>query len=124
VYLHRNDGEQLAFAGLWEEWHRGDQRLRSTTIITCGANELIAPIHDRMPVVLPPTAWAEWLDRGVDDTAALGRLLVPAPPALFAVHDVSPEVNSVRNNGAHLIEPTEAATPAEPTLALGDDSAS
>jgi putative SOS response-associated peptidase YedK len=121
VYLHRGDGEQLAFAGLWEEWHRGDQRLRSTTIITCAANELIAPIHDRMPVVLPPTAWRDWLDPAIDDTATLGQLLVPAPPALFAVHEVSTEVNSVRNKGPHLIEPAEPAAPAEPTLALGDD---
>lgn len=117
VYLRRQDGEPLAFAGLWEEWHRGDDRLRSTTIITCGANELIAPIHDRMPVVLAPSAWDEWLDPRVDDTAALGRLLVPAPPALFAVHDVGTEVNNVRNSGAHLIDPVAAD---QPTLALGD----
>lgn len=118
VYLQRKDGELLAFAGLWEEWHRGDERLRSTTIITCEANDLIAKIHDRMPVVLPPSAWDAWLDPAGDDTPALGKLLVPAPPALFAVHDVSAEVNNVRNQGAHLIAPVAAE---QPTLALDDN---
>lgn len=111
VFLHRQDGEPLAFAGLWEEWHHGDERLRSTTIITCAANDLIAPIHDRMPVLLAPSAWDEWLDRSIDDTASLGRFLVPAPPALFAVHEVSTEVNNVRNKGSHLIDPVDAGAP-------------
>lgn len=123
-YIHRSDGEPLAFAGLWEVW-RGpssvagvrvpvaagsgasdedpEVRVRSCTIITTSANETMAPIHDRMPVILPPSAWATWLDPNQNDVELLGKLLVPAPAAL-TMHPVNPEVNNVRNKGPHLIE--------------------
>lgn len=106
VYIHRVDGEPLAFAGLWERWQRpeGDP-VRSTTIITGPANDRIAEVHDRMPIVLPPSAWEPWLDPDFDDAAALGDLLVPAPSQLFTIHPVSREVNNPRRKGAHLIEP-------------------
>ncbi len=75
-FIRRRDGEPLAFAGLWEIWHdpqQGDDapRIRTCTIITTRANELVAPIHDRMPVVLPESAWDEWLDRENHDVDAL-----------------------------------------------------
>jgi putative SOS response-associated peptidase YedK len=108
-YAARPDGEPLAFAGLWEEWRgpdRGrDERLRSTTILTTTPNEVMAEIHDRMPVILPPTAWDEWLDPTNDDLEALGRLLVPAPPEVLTLRPVSTEVNNVRNRGPHLVDP-------------------
>lgn len=104
-YFEREDGEPLAFAGLWEEWHKGDEPgLRSCTIVTCAANETVADIHDRMPVVLPPSAWEEWLDPAVDDIEHLGKLLVPAPPTLLVVRQVSTDVNNVRNQGPELVE--------------------
>ena len=107
-FIARTDGEPLAFAGLWEEWrdpaHDGGGRLRSTTIITTAANETMAPIHDRMPVILPPAAWAAWLDPVQADLEVLGRLLVPAPAHLLTLRPVSTEVNNVRNDGAHLVE--------------------
>ena len=124
-FIHRVDGEPLAFAGLWEVW-RGpssvagvrvpvpagagatsedpEVRVRSCTIITTSANETMAPVHDRMPVILPPSAWASWLDPDQNDIDLLGKLLVPAPAALLTMYPVSTEVNSVRNKGAHLIE--------------------
>lgn len=113
-FIHRPDGEPYAFAGLWEVWKgdEADDRLRSTTIITTTANEPMAEIHDRMPVILPPSAWDEWLDPTNDDLDSLGRLLVPAPPALITMHPVSTDVGNVRNQGAHLIEEVEP----EPTV--------
>ena len=81
--------------------------LHSCTIITTTANATMEPVHDRMPVILPASKWDEWLDPGNDDTAALGELLVPAPPTLLRLQPVSTEVNNVRNKGPHLIEPVE-----------------
>lgn len=110
-FIRRPDGEPLAFAGLWEEWkgpdRDGSQRLRSATIITTAPNETMAPIHDRMPVILPPTAWDEWLDPANGDLASLGRLLVPAPPQILTLHPVSTDVGNVRNRGPQLTEPIE-----------------
>ena len=109
--ITRADGEPLAFAGLWEEWRSPDapraERLRSTTIITTTPNDLLATIHDRMPVILPPSAWDEWLDPERADVDTLGKLLVPAPSGILTMHPVSTEVNNVRNDGTHLIEPAE-----------------
>lgn len=112
-FIHRPDDEPLALAGLWEEWHspdRGDgagETLRSTTIITTTPNEPMAAIHDRMPVILPANAWAEWLDPANADVDTLGRLLVPAPPEIITMHPVSTEVGNVRNRGAHLVDPVD-----------------
>lgn len=107
-FIHRPDGEPYAFAGLWEVWKGPDkdqEPLRSCTIITTTPNPEMAKIHDRMPVILPPSAWDTWLDRDVDDLDLLGRLLVPASPAVTTMHPVSTEVNNVRNNGEQLTEP-------------------
>lgn len=113
-FMHHRDGEPLAFAGLWEQWRRDDEPvLRSCTIITCAPNETMAPIHDRMPAILPPSAWDQWLDPANDDQDALQGLLVPAPPALLVVRPVSTEVNNVRNKGAHLIDEVEVPAPGE-----------
>lgn len=105
-YIERPDGEPYALAGLWEVW-RGEDKdqepLRSCTIITTSPNEAMARIHDRMPVILPASAWDTWLDREVDDLDLLGKLLVPAPASIITMHPVSTEVNNVRNDGEHLI---------------------
>jgi putative SOS response-associated peptidase YedK len=105
VIRHR-DGSPLAFAGLWEVWHDAeDQPLRTCVIITTEANRLLAPIHDRMPVVLPPDAWDEWLDPENQDVARLQKLLVPAPAKEFEAYEISTLVNNVRHEGPELIEP-------------------
>ena len=120
-FISRPDGEPLAFAGLWEEWkgpdRSGDQRLRSATIITTEANATMAPVHDRMPVILPPSAWDAWLDEDNADLDTLGRLLVPAPPEILTLRPVSTEVNNVRNKGAQLIERVEPAAQTPPASA-------
>ncbi len=121
-FIHGRDEQPLAFAGLWEQWRRDDEpALRSCTIVTCAANEVMAPIHDRMPVILPASAWNEWLDPTNDDQVGLQGLLVPAPPALLVVRPVSTEVNNVRNKGAHLLDPVDvSAVDAAP--AANDDA--
>ena len=120
-YFTRVDGELLAFAGLWEEWRGperdGSQFMRSVTILTTAANGAMSPIHDRMPVILPPSSWDGWLDRSQDDLANLDALLVPAPDSLLAMRAVSTEVNNARSAGRQLIDPVEpAATEVQGTL--------
>ena len=124
-FIHRPDDEPLALAGLWEEW-RGpdrsrDDRLRSTTIITTAANVTMAPLHDRMPVILPAASWAEWLDPDHTDVDLLSHLLVPAPPELLVLRPVGTEVGNVRNDGPHLIDAVEPApTASDASLPFGD----
>lgn len=118
MYMSRVDGEPFAFAGLWEVWkdknHTDDDgeplELYSCTIITGEPNDAVAEVHDRMPVMLPPDTWDQWLDRDNDDTESLQGLLVPAPSQLIRIHPVSTEVNNVRNNGPELIEEAEPVT--------------
>ena len=108
IYIHRVDDEPLAFAGLWETWRgadRNDEPLYTCTIITTTANETMAPVHDRMPVILPPERWEQWLDPDMQDTEQLSRLLVPAPASLLTLYPVTTAVNHVRNKGAELIVP-------------------
>ncbi len=69
----------------------------------------MAPIHDRMPVILPASAWDEWLDPTNDDLESLGRLLVPAPSSLIVMHPVSTDVNNVRNQGSQLTKAIDEA---------------
>jgi putative SOS response-associated peptidase YedK len=108
-FVHPPEGEMFALGGLWTQWKGTDasgQRVvvRSTTIITGEPNEKMAEIHDRMPLILPPSAWDEWLDPDQQDLDALGKLLVPAPPEVITLRPVSTEVNNVRNQGAHLVD--------------------
>lgn len=110
-YFHLADGQPMAFAGLWEVWKGPDgSKLRSSTIVTTAANEAIADLHDRMPVILPASAWDAWLDPANDDLDTLGRLLVPAPASVIASYEVGNEVNNVRNQGPYLIEPAAPET--------------
>jgi putative SOS response-associated peptidase YedK len=101
--------EPLAFAGLWEVWRDRDdpqaEPLQSCVIITTRANEVVAPFHHRMPVVLGRQDWDAWLDRDTDDVAALQRLLLPAPAGDLEVWPVSSRVNNSANEGPDLLEP-------------------
>lgn len=110
-FISSPDGTPYALAGLWEEWQGKDRaagsRLRSCTIVTGPPNEVVGEIHDRMPVILPTSAWEAWLDPDNRDLEALQRLLVPAPADLTVARPVGPGVSNVRNDGPHLIEPVE-----------------
>jgi putative SOS response-associated peptidase YedK len=122
MFIARPDGEPLALAGLWEVWrgpdkdNPSDEVLRSCTIITGEPNDKIAEIHDRMPIILPPSAWEEWLDPDNDDLEALVKLLVPAPSHLLELRPVSLLVNNVREKGPELLAPFDPDVPADGTL--------
>jgi putative SOS response-associated peptidase YedK len=117
IYISRSDGRPLAFAGLYELWRdpavaREDEDawLWTATIITTSAPDELGMIHDRMPMIIDPGRWADWLDPANTDTADLRALLVPAAASGLATYPVSTAVNSVRNNGPHLIDPVAAGS--------------
>jgi putative SOS response-associated peptidase YedK len=103
-YFHLRDEDLFAFAGLFDTWRDPQGRpLETYTIITIAANELLAPIHERMPVILPRDAEALWLDPEIEDAELLTALLRPYPAEAMEAYPVSRRVNSVRNNDADLI---------------------
>ncbi len=107
------DGGVFALAGLWEIWTGPDGgELQSSTILTIEANDLMAPIHDRMPLILEKDDWADWLGSGAEDSPArlsqLQHLLRPYDPAQMKLQPVSSYVNSPRNEGEQCIEPVES----------------
>jgi putative SOS response-associated peptidase YedK len=106
--IRRRDGKPLAFAGLWDTWKDAEgHRLRSCVIITCPANDEIVGLHDRMPVILGESDWADWLDPANHDTPRLQDLLVPAPTDLLELFPVSTDVNNVRNDAPELADPID-----------------
>jgi len=100
----------MTFAGLWDLWRAPDgTAIKSFTIITTRANELAAAIHDRMPVILPPPCWAEWLGE-IDATPdQLKAMLRPYPSERMALWPVDKRVGNVRNDSPDLFEPLRAA---------------
>jgi len=113
-YIRREDGGVLAFAGLYELWRDKDRPgddpdswLWTATIITTRAEDEVGRIHDRMPMVIEPDRWSDWLDPTAASTEALHGLMTPAASVHLTTYPVSTEVNSVRNNGPGLIEPME-----------------
>lgn len=106
MFISRADGDPLAFAGLHERWidAEGLREIHTCTIITTTANDMMGEIHDRMPVMLAPVDWDEWLDVDNENDTDLQRLLVPAPNELLSAYPVSDSVNSVKNNNSSLIE--------------------
>jgi len=115
VYISSKDSRPLAFAGIWETWQSSAnssdvESLTSCAILTGPPNELILPLHDRMPMILGRDRWADWLDRSSEDVERLQAMLEPAPEDWLQWWPVSLRVNSVRNNDESLINAT-AVTP-------------
>lgn len=102
-YIHPVGEELFAFAGLMENWKGPDGELHTTCILTTTPNALMAKIHDRMPVILPKTAWEAWLHASPDSND-LKALLVACPSELMAAHSVGASVGNVRNDAPELIE--------------------
>jgi putative SOS response-associated peptidase YedK len=90
-------GEPFAFAGLWEHWEKGGgEPLETCTVLTTEANDIVRPVHGRMPVILPESAYAAWLDPGVKAPGVLLELLQPFPAAEMTAVPVGLRVNSPR----------------------------
>ena len=102
----RTDGAPMAMAGLWEHWKdpNSDEVIESCTILVTAANELVKPIHDRMPVLLDPEAFATWLDPENQDREALKGMLWPYPSDALQAVPVSRRVNNPRNDDPGLVE--------------------
>ncbi len=115
--IRRSDRAPMAMAGLWSLWRdpASGHWVPSCAVITTVANATVAPLHDRMPVLLTEEDWDQWLDPAEPSAELMREVLVPAPPHLLQRYPVSSSVNSVRNEGPGLIEP-EALSP---SLALG-----
>jgi putative SOS response-associated peptidase YedK len=118
-YIRMKDGKPFAFAGLWEVWHdraapRDTPPLVTCTIITGQPNELVRDIHDRMPVILQPKHYRQWLETPEEQAESLLRLLAPYPPDLMEAYTVSREVNSPKNDAPRLIEPAAEEPLAKP----------
>lgn len=106
--ITRPDEEPFAMAGLWEEWEANGTERETLTIITTDANEAIAPIHDRMPVILEPDEEALWLNDA--DEGELRSLLDPFPTDLTTVSPISTAVNDPANDSPEVIEPVDRGT--------------
>jgi putative SOS response-associated peptidase YedK len=113
-YIHPADDGVMAFAGIYELWRPKDDDgdfLWTASIITTDATDDLGRIHDRMPMLVTPDHWADWLDPGNSDTKHLIATMLPAVPDAaggLTSYPVSTAVNSVRNNGPDLIEPVTA----------------
>jgi putative SOS response-associated peptidase YedK len=105
-FIRLADDRPFAFAGLWEFWEGPDHSaLESCTLITTSANELMAPIHDRMPVILSPDDYDRWLDPAIQKPDQLQPLLRPYPSGEMLAYPVSTHVNNPRNEDAECIAP-------------------
>jgi putative SOS response-associated peptidase YedK len=99
------DGKPFAFAGLWEAAELEGEQIESCAVLTTNANELAAPVHNRMPVILPPETYDTWLDPSNQDTASLQELLRPYPADRMRCHPVSTWVNNPRHDDPRCVEP-------------------
>ncbi|AEG00401.1 SOS response-associated peptidase [Methylomonas methanica] len=103
-HIHRADQQLFAFAGLWEQWQHETETLYSCAIITTAASELMQPIHDRMPVILLPEQYHQWLDKTAEPDHAF-ELLANQAYAQMATTPVSDWVNNPRHDDERCIQP-------------------
>jgi putative SOS response-associated peptidase YedK len=105
----------MALAGIWDVWAGPTEKLFTCAIVTTSANPLVEPVHDRMPVILPPESWDAWLNPQETDAAKLLPLLQPFPAEQMEFVPASPVVNSSRHEGPDCLsapdepEPNKAA---------------
>jgi putative SOS response-associated peptidase YedK len=106
-YIHLKNGHPFGFAGLWEVWPDDDQSVESCTIITTDANEVAKEVHDRMPVIVSPEHYRDWLDAKVSGANCAAAYLGPYPAAEMEATPVSTFVNNVRNQGPECVAPID-----------------
>lgn len=106
-YFQMKDQRPFAFAGIWDRWKSEDVWITSCAIVTTTANELLAKIHHRMPVIIPAELYDQWL---IEDprSPAPKELLSPFPSAEMTSHAVSRDVNDVKVDNEHLVQPVDA----------------
>ena len=108
TYIFQKSKTPFAFAGLWETWRSPEgEQVRSCTILTTTPNELIQPIHNRMPVILSQETEALWLDPMTEEAETLTPLLIPSPAEVLTSIVVSGYVNSAKNSGPECVQPVE-----------------
>ena len=119
MYFSLSDGAPFALAGLWERWEGPDGSvIESCTTLTTEPNAVVAEVHDRMPVIVPPDAYGLWLDPAVTDPQLLLPLLGSYPADAMRVHPVSPRVNAATAEGPDLIVPSAELPPPPQELRL------
>jgi putative SOS response-associated peptidase YedK len=107
-YIRARDGGPMAFAGLWESWMGPNgEEMETAAIVTTAANLQLAPLHNRMPVILPPEAFDLWLDHRNVDAEKAAALIAPAREDLLETYPVGDAVNRAANDSAALIDPAE-----------------
>ena len=119
MWFYLKSKEPFAFAGLWDVWRRPNgSNLESFTIITTAPNELMRPIHDRMPVILRREDEEQWLDVSGARFEEARSVLKPYPPEQMDAHDVSTLVNKPENDTAECIQPLLGEETPAPQLSL------
>jgi putative SOS response-associated peptidase YedK len=109
--IRLKNGAPMVFAGLWETWKSAEGTvIESCTILTTASNRLVAPLHDRMAVILSPDEYRTWLERNTTDPTGLKKMFQPYPADLMEMFPVSPMVNNVRNESADLVVPVGDAS--------------
>ncbi|RMF08409.1 MAG: SOS response-associated peptidase, partial [Alphaproteobacteria bacterium] len=108
-YVHPVDGQLLAFAGLWEHWSGADgSEIESATILTTEANADVAPVHDRMPVLVAPDDFDAWLDCARFPVSEVTGLLHPPPDGSLEVTEISTRVNNPANDTPDVKKPLQS----------------
>lgn len=106
-YFQMGDRALFGMAGLWEHWESPDGAVESCTILTTEANELLRPIHDRMPVIVHPADYDLWLDPTLQRPDLLQALMRPYEPEVMQRYAVSLQVNSAKYDAPDCLEPIE-----------------
>jgi putative SOS response-associated peptidase YedK len=104
-HIRMRNGGVFAFAGVWERWVGYDERIESCSILVTEANDTIRPVHDRMPVIVSPEDYGQWLDPSLADAERLTGLLRPYPASAMVAYPVTRRVNNPANNDPGCIEP-------------------
>jgi len=114
-FIHAKTGAPLAFAGLWETWTGPNgEELETAAIVTTRANSTLAPIHERMPVIVPPEAFDLWLDCANVDALTAAALITPASDDLLEAYEISTAVNRTTNDGPEIIKRAETVSESRP----------
>ena len=105
-YFQMKDQAPFAFAGIWDRWKSDGDWITSCAIVTTKANELLATVHHRMPVIVPPESHDLWLNEESRSTD-LKEILMPFPASEMTSHAVSRDVNDTKTDGEHLLQPVD-----------------